>query len=185
MAEPPTSEKIGSDTMKPYVFLEIDPGRKRQLQMWLTAQLPEWFGQPASNAKYARQAEVLEGYVAAVSGEPCGLLLLKRTSPISAEIYWMAVTPARHRQGIGRALVRTASEAARAGEARYLFVATLHPDDPYEPYARTREFYRSMGFAYVLEEQFPANPDGRLGYYMKELAPDIRSGVDLVRRTSA
>lgn len=27
---------------------------------------------------------------------------------------------------------------------------TLHPDDPYEPYQRTRRFYESMGFAFVL-----------------------------------
>ena len=85
--------------MKPLVFLETDPDRKRQLQVRLTAQLSEWLGQPDSNPKYARQAEALEGYVAAVDRNPCGLLLLKRTSPISAEIYWMAVTPARHRQG--------------------------------------------------------------------------------------
>ncbi len=170
--------------MKPLVFIETDPDRKRQLQMLLTAQLSEWFGQPDSNAKYARQAEVLDGYVAAVDREPCGLLLLKRTSPISAEIYWMAVTPLPHRQGIGRALVRAASEAARSGGAKYLFVATLHPDDPYEPYARTREFHQSIGFAYVLEEQFPANPNSRLGYYMKELAPEIRNSVDPDRCTS-
>jgi GNAT superfamily N-acetyltransferase len=157
--------------MKPLVFLEADPDRKRQLQMQLTAQLPEWFGQPDSNAKYAKQAEVLDGYVAEADRDPCGLLLLKRTSPISAEIYWMAVTPARHRQGVGRALVGAASEAAREGGAKYLFVGTLHPDDPYEPYRRTREFYQSMGFAYVLEEQFPANPNSRIAYYMKEIAP--------------
>jgi GNAT superfamily N-acetyltransferase len=179
------SAHYGTYTVKPVVFLEIDPDRKRQLQMQLTAQLPEWFGQPDSNAKYARRAEVLESYVAAVGGDPCGLLLLKRTSPISAEIYWMAVTPARHRQGIGRALVRAASEAARSSGAKYLFVATLHPDDPYEPYARTREFYRSIGFAYVLEEQFAANPNNRLAYYMKELAPDVRGSVDLDRRIPA
>src|SRR5215469_3177503 len=91
--------------MKARVFVETDPDRKRQLQMRLTAQLPQWFGKPDSNAKYAKQAEVLDGYVAEVDRDPCGLLLLKRTSVISAEIYWMAVTPARHRQGVGRALV--------------------------------------------------------------------------------
>jgi hypothetical protein len=48
------------------VFLETDPDRQRQLQMRLTAQLPQWFGQPDANAKYAKQAEVLDGYVAEV-----------------------------------------------------------------------------------------------------------------------
>jgi GNAT superfamily N-acetyltransferase len=156
--------------MKPRVFLETNPDRKRQLQMRLTAQLPEWFGKPASNAQYAKQAEVLDGYVAEVDGDQCGLLLLKRTSSISAEIYWLAVTPARHRQGIGRALVGAASEATRAGGAKYLFVGTLHPDDPYEPYRRTREFYQAMGFAYVLEEQFPADPNNPIAFYMKVIA---------------
>jgi hypothetical protein len=44
--------------MQPRVFLENDPDRKRQLQGRLTAQLPDWFGKPASNANYAKQAEV-------------------------------------------------------------------------------------------------------------------------------
>jgi GNAT superfamily N-acetyltransferase len=156
--------------LKPLVFVETDRDRKRQLQMRLTAQLPEWFGKPASNAEYAKHAEVLDGYVAEVDRDLCGLLLLKRTSLISAEIYWMAITPARHRQGLGRALVGAASEAAREGGAKYLFVATLHPDDSYEPYRRTREFYQAMGFTYVLEEQFPADPNNPIAYYMKEVA---------------
>src|SRR5215467_1707308 len=95
------------------VFLEGDPVRKRELQERLTTTLPWWFGQPTSNAKYAMQAEILDGYVAERQGVRCGLLLLKYCSALSAEVYWMGVDPTWHRIGIGRALVRAAVEAAR------------------------------------------------------------------------
>jgi hypothetical protein len=56
--------------MKPRVFVETDADRKRQLQMPLTVWFPDWVGQPASNANYAKQAEVLDGCVAEVNCEP-------------------------------------------------------------------------------------------------------------------
>ena len=73
--------------------------RKRELQERLTAELPQWFGQPASNANYARLAEVLDGYIAESYGASHGLLLLKYHSQTSAEVYWMGVDPAWHRKG--------------------------------------------------------------------------------------
>ena len=155
--------------MRLVVYLEPDPGRKRELQQQLTALLPAWFGQAASNAKYAQQAEVLEGYVAELDGVRSGLLLLKKSSSRSAEIYWMGVDPSCHRLGIGRALIAAVEAAARSTGVVYLFVATLHPDDPYEPYQRTRKFYQAMGFEYVLEEQFPADPDNVVAYFLKHL----------------
>ena len=150
------------------VSLETNPTRKRETQERLTALLPEWFGQSEPNLKYAEQAEVLPGYVARIAGEPKGLLLLKKQSPISAEVYWVGVDPAYHRSGIGRALVEAASDAARLDGAKFLFVATLHPNATCELYQRTRRFYEALGFQYVLEEQFPheKNP---LAYYMKPL----------------
>ena len=115
------------------------------------------------------QAEILDGYVAESEGVPRGLLLLKQSSPVGAEIYWMAVDPAHHRLGIGRALIEAAVEAVRSQGVKYLFVATLNPAIPYEPYERTRRFYEAMGFEYVLEEQFPADLASPLGYYLKQL----------------
>jgi len=155
--------------MKAIVFLEADRARKRELLERLSALLPAWFGKPASNAKYAQQAEILDGYVAEIDGVRRGLLLFKWTGAISAEIFWLGVDPAHHRSGIGRALVDAATEAARRRGAKYLFVATLHPDDPYEPYLRTRKFYEAMGFAHVLDEQFAADSHNPLAYYLKQL----------------
>jgi hypothetical protein len=39
------------------------------------------------------------------------------------------------------------------------------------PTRRTRESYQAMEFAYVLEEQFPADPNNPIAYYMKQIAP--------------
>ena len=155
--------------MRPNVFLEPDPDRKRELQERLTILLPDWFGRPDSNARYAAQAELLDGYVAESEGVRRGLLLLKWTGPASAEVYWMGVDPTCHRSGIGRALMDTAIEGARRRGVKYLFVLTLHPDAPYESYRKTARFYEAMGFGYVLDEHFPADPECPLAYYLKQL----------------
>jgi ribosomal protein S18 acetylase RimI-like enzyme len=148
---------------------ESDPKRKRELQRHLTKLLPEWFGKGSANVHYADMAETLEGYVAEIDGTPRGLLSLKWTGPRSAEIYWMGVEPAFHRHGVGRGLVEMAAKVAREHGRRYLLVSTLHPDVPYEPYQRTRRFYEGLGFEFVLEEQFPADPGNPLAIYLKEL----------------
>jgi N-acetylglutamate synthase-like GNAT family acetyltransferase len=155
--------------MKAIVFLETDRARKRELLEHLSALLPAWFGQPASNARYAQQAEILDGYVAEIDDVRRGLLLVKWTAPTSAESFWLGVDPTCHRSGVGRALVEAASEAARKRGVKYLFVATLHPDDPYEPYLRTRMFYEALGFAHVLEEQFPSDSRNPLAHYLKQI----------------
>ena len=48
---------------------------------------------------------------------------------------------------------------------------TLHPDDPYEPYRRTRLFYERMGFALALSsgKALAAPSSDPLAYYLKLL----------------
>ena len=161
--------QVRERSMKVHVLLEADPKGRRELQERLTAMLKNWFGKPEANAKYAEQAEVLDGYVAMSDRVQRGLLLLKYHSPSSAEVYWMGVDPTCHRAGIGRALMEAAVGGARVRGVRYLFVATLPPDDPYEPYQRSRRFYEAMGFVYVLQEQFSADPENPMAYYLKQL----------------
>src|SRR5215468_7034444 len=84
---------------------ESDPGVRRRILENLTARLPAWFGQAGSNRRYARQAELLEARVAWTGGQAIGLLLLKRHSAVSAEVYWLGVDPDFHRQGVGRRLM--------------------------------------------------------------------------------
>ena len=149
---------------------EKDPVLRRRILETLTARLPEWFAQAESNRHYAEQAEVLEAWVARIGGRPVGLLLLKRHSAISAEIFWLGVDLDHHRQGVGKALVGAVERRLREEKIRFLFVMTLHPDDPYEPYRRTRLFYERMGFALVLSSGRALGPSSNpLAYYLKLL----------------
>ena len=126
--------------------------------------LPEWFGIEEANAHYIEAAGQLPTYLAwsgtAPDGEPVGVLLAARHFPGAAEIYLMAVDPALHRHGVGRALVEALERDLIADHVRLLQVKTLGPSHPDPGYARTRMFYEGMGFAPLEEipDLWPGNP---------------------------
>jgi len=153
------------------VAQEKDASANRRLLEALTARLPQWFAQAASNRHYAEQAEQLEAWIARLDGQATGLLLVKRHSATSAEIYWLGVDPDHHRRGVGRALIGSLERRLRDEKARFLFVTTLHPDVDYEPYRHTRAFYESMGFELALSSaQGPVGPSSDpLACYLKLL----------------
>ena len=144
----------------------------------LLRSLPQWFGIESSNAEYIRMAGELPAYLAWRPGShpggqpehgtgragagpyPAGALLAVRHFPRSAEIYLMAVDPAEHRSGAGRALVTALERDLVADGVRLLQVKTLGPSDPDAGYARTRMFYQAMGFEPVEEITglWPGNP---------------------------
>jgi ribosomal protein S18 acetylase RimI-like enzyme len=139
-----------------------DPGAVQRL----LGLLPGWFGIEASNAAYVEAARQLPTYLAWPGdqpgrGEPTGVLLARRHFPQSAEIHLLAVDPAQHRRGAGRALVHALEADLAADGVEYLQVKTLGPSNPDAGYELTRRFYRSVGFR-PLEELHglwdPGNP---------------------------
>lgn len=123
--------------------------------------LPTWFGIESAVADYVRAAAELPTYVASDRcGHVVGALLVKRHFPVAAEIFLMAVHPAWHRRGIGRALLETAETQLSLDGVRLLHVKTLGPSHPDEGYVRTRAFYQAMGFLAVEEilDLWPGNP---------------------------
>jgi GNAT superfamily N-acetyltransferase len=135
----------------------------------LLRKLPAWFGIESSVLEYIESARRLPAYLAwprgpASAGHPpgpaAGVLLAVRHFPRSAEIYLLAVDPAAHRQGAGRALVTALESDLSADGVEFLQVKTLGPSHPDPGYARTRQFYASVGFQ-PLEEitgLWPGNP---------------------------
>src|SRR5262249_49007004 len=116
-------------------------------------------------------AAVLEGWTARIAARAVGLLLLRRHSTISAEIYWLGVDPEHHRHGIGRTLIEAVAQRLKQEGIRFLFVMTLHPGDPYEPYRRTRAFYQAIGFEMALSAADGPGvpPADRLAWFLKLL----------------
>ena len=105
------------------ISLETDARLKWQMQEQLTTRLPEWFGQPESNRRYAAQAELLPGYDAAYNkaipfADPDGpsheewtkILDINLTGPM---LLTKAAAPALKRQGSGR--IVNISSVAKAG----------------------------------------------------------------------
>jgi ribosomal protein S18 acetylase RimI-like enzyme len=113
--------------------------------------LPDWFGIPESNAAYLADLARLPSWVALSGAEPRGAVTLLEHDPASFEIHFLAVHPRQHRRGIGRALLEHGASHARARGGRLLHVKTLGPSHPDPFYARTRAFYRSLGFVPLFE----------------------------------
>ncbi|MCJ7552112.1 MAG: GNAT family N-acetyltransferase [Anaerolineae bacterium] len=113
--------------------------------------LPDWFGLEASTQAYIKQTDLLPTFVAVTEESTVGFLTVKQHSAAAAEILVMCVLPQYHRQGIGRALVEDAEDYMRRTGISFLQVKTLSARHPDPNYARTRAFYKAVGFV-ELEE---------------------------------
>ena len=131
----------------------IERGRQRPADVErLLGELPEWFGMPESNANYVAEAAHLPTLTALDGDTAVGVCLLREHNPESVEIELLAVTPGRHRAGIGRALVEAIEADLRARGVRLLQVKTFGPSGDSAEYERTRAFYAALGFL-PLEER--------------------------------
>ncbi|MDD2647464.1 MAG: GNAT family N-acetyltransferase [Eubacteriales bacterium] len=108
--------------------------------------LPDWFGIPESNESYASDARSMTALVARDKGKPIGIMCLSFHNECTCEIHVMGIAEVYHRRGIGRRFVAEARKRALERGARLLMVKTLDAAHPDEHYAKTREFYRAVGF---------------------------------------
>jgi GNAT superfamily N-acetyltransferase len=142
--------------------------------------LPQWFGLEASNAAYVEAARQLPAYLAWPATAPdgpdsdpgaAGVLLLERHFPGAAEVCLIAVAPAYHRHGAGRALFATAEADLAADGVEFLQVKTLGPSHPDEGYQRTRKFYAAVGFTPLEELHGVWDPENPCLIMIRHLAP--------------
>jgi GNAT superfamily N-acetyltransferase len=117
----------------------------------LLARLPQWFGMPEANAAYIESLSRVPAFVAVDGDAIVGFLAMERRAFRSAEISVLGVEPARHRQGIGRALVAAAEKWCGNEKVVWLHVKTRGPSTYDDDYERTRRFYLAVGFEVLYE----------------------------------
>jgi ribosomal protein S18 acetylase RimI-like enzyme len=115
--------------------------------------LPDWFGIEESTAQYVRDIETMPTLIARADQQTVGFLTIHQHNAYSAEIHVMGILLSYHRQGIGKALVCQAEDGLRKQGVEFFQVKTISSSCECEAYARTRQFYRAMGFRPL--EEFP------------------------------
>lgn len=108
--------------------------------------LPKWFGIPESTAEYIEESRKMPFWAAYDEEEPIGFVALKKTSEYTSEIYVMGIDERYHRSGIGKELFKDCYDYCRENGVEFLQVKTLDESSPDKNYAKTRKFYKSMGF---------------------------------------
>ena len=109
--------------------------------------VPEWFGQPESNAEYIAAARSKETWTVRDSDDVVvGVTLVDRHYPHVAEIHLTVVDRRFHGTGVGTAMLTAIEAHAIQHGVRLLEVKTLGTSHPDAGYARTRHFYQSHGF---------------------------------------
>jgi len=106
--------------------------------------LPEWFNDLGIE-QITEEIRHQEGAVAEVDCDVVGFVTWCSHEGIG-EIAWIAVSVDHHRQGIGSRLLALAEDSLRGSGLTDVQVETLGDSVVYEPYERTRAFYRATGF---------------------------------------
>ena len=123
--------------------------------------LPNWFGIEESLVQYVKDADVMPTMLVKDKDDVIGFLIIKRHFPDSAEIHCMGILPQYHRQGTGKLLIKELEKYLEDEGVKILQVKTVSADRDYDAYAKTRFFYKAVGF--IPLEVFPtlwdeANP---------------------------
>ncbi len=107
--------------------------------------LPDFFNEDGIR-KIGEALNKDDVYISIESEEVTGFVTIDKKNDFVAEISWMAVDRNQHRNGTGSELIDFISKDLKDKGYKLLEVKTLSETEDYEPYERTRKFYRKNGF---------------------------------------
>lgn len=109
--------------------------------------LPEWFGNKKAIDEYVERVREYPYWAALDSeGKGIGFFSVKTHYQYTGEIYVCGVLKEYQHKGGGKALYYNVENYFMQKRCQYVIVKTLSDTVEFEPYQRTRKFYKSVGF---------------------------------------
>lgn len=110
----------------------------------IAKKLPEFFDEGGLR-KIEEETRVHTLYGAYSGEEMVGFVTYKEINSDTIEMTWLGVIPEQQGNGVGTKLVNESLDDM-SSKYKVCEVKTLSETDPYEPYKKTRIFYKSLGF---------------------------------------
>lgn len=131
-----------------FCITEIEDSEKKSAYTRkILENLPKWFGDKQSLDEYVEQVRELIYWAALDKANNCiGFFAVKIHYGYTGDIFVCGVLPEYQHNGIGKELYKAAENYFIQNGCNYVIVKTLSDIVNFEPYARTREFYKSIGF---------------------------------------
>ncbi|MEI6790065.1 MAG: GNAT family N-acetyltransferase [Myxococcaceae bacterium] len=137
--------------MSTVIIEKTDPTSAEQICRSITATLPEWFGIPEANERYAQGCLERDSFVARLDGKDVGLIVLEFPFPNNANIYWMGVNRGSHGKNIGTKLFQRSEKYCRSRGCESMTVETLSQKESDANYLKTFKFYEKAGLKPLFE----------------------------------
>ena len=134
--------------LKQVRFIKIeDNERKSAYTKAVLEKLPEWFGNKQALEEYVDEVAEFPYWAALTRDNVCvGFFSVKIHYGQTGDIFVCGVLSEYQHMGIGKTLYGMAEDYFFQMGCKYIIVKTLSDMVDFEPYARTRNFYKSIGF---------------------------------------
>lgn len=130
--------------------------------------MPEWFGIPEANDRYAKRCAERTSFVVMLDNNYMWLITIEFLFPNNANIYWMAVDRKYHGNKIGLDLLQTAEKYCAKNGCESITVETLSPKQNDPHYLKTYQFYEKSSYK-PLFELSPYGPELLMCYMLKRI----------------
>lgn len=161
-----------------YSIMQLKPMQAEQVCRDITATLPEWFGIPEANERYALGMRERISFGAVIDEHCVGMITIEFPFHNNANIYWMGIEKKHIRKGVGIALLKYAEGFCQSQNCRSITVETLSPKEKDDNYLSTYQFYIKAGFQ-PLFELHTYGPEYLMVYLKKDIPKEAFQWIDL------